>query len=120
MINLSPLICLERVVTVEPETIQKVLPWFFLFFYFSFHKLYGVFNVKLFWQVFICEQKLYTKAQLDQHIKTGDSEVDGSETERGGFMGHPICQFCDMPYYGENELYSHMQTGHYMCHICQK
>ncbi|KAG2324615.1 hypothetical protein Bca52824_007343 [Brassica carinata] len=30
------------------------------------------------------EQKLYTRAQLNQHIHTGDSEVDGSESERGG------------------------------------
>ncbi|XP_062081746.1 uncharacterized protein LOC133788327 [Humulus lupulus] len=71
-------------------------------------------------KVFICEQKLYTKAQLNQHTRSGDSEVDGSETERGGFMGHPICEFCQNPFYGENELYSHKSTEHYTCHICQR
>ncbi|KAK6242921.1 hypothetical protein QUC31_009330 [Theobroma cacao] len=71
-------------------------------------------------QVFMCEQKLYTRAQLKQHIKTGDSEVDGSESERGGFMGHPMCEFCQNPFYGENELYLHMSTEHYTCHICQR
>ncbi|GAA0146572.1 ubiquitin-protein ligase [Lithospermum erythrorhizon] len=71
-------------------------------------------------KVFICEQKLYTRAQLNQHINTGDSEVDGSESERGGFMGHPICEFCRIPFYGDNELYSHMSTEHYTCHICQR
>ncbi|XP_027179142.1 E3 ubiquitin-protein ligase ZNF598 [Coffea eugenioides] len=71
-------------------------------------------------KVFICEQKLYTRAQLDQHISTGDSEVDGSESERGGFMGHPMCEFCRTPFYGDNELYSHMSTEHYTCHICQR
>ncbi|GJN35677.1 hypothetical protein PR202_gb24473 [Eleusine coracana subsp. coracana] len=30
-------------------------------------------------KVFICEQKLYLRQQLNQHMKTGDSEVDGSE-----------------------------------------
>ncbi|KAK9912651.1 hypothetical protein M0R45_036503 [Rubus argutus] len=69
-------------------------------------------------KVFICEQKLYTKAQLKQHISTGDSEVDGSESERGGFMGHPMCEFCRTPFYGDNELYSHMGTEHYKCHLC--
>ncbi|XP_050386881.1 uncharacterized protein LOC126803161 isoform X2 [Argentina anserina] len=69
-------------------------------------------------KVFICEQKLYTKAQLKQHINTGDSEVDGSESERGGFMGHPICDFCKTPFYGDNELYTHMSTEHYKCHLC--
>ncbi|XWS76707.1 hypothetical protein CRYUN_Cryun01aG0200800 [Craigia yunnanensis] len=71
-------------------------------------------------KVFICEQKLYTRAQLNQHINTGDSEVDGTESERGGFMGHPICDFCKTPFYGDNELYSHMSTEHYTCHICQR
>ncbi|KAG6699911.1 hypothetical protein I3842_08G085300 [Carya illinoinensis] len=71
-------------------------------------------------KIFICEQKLYTRAQLNQHISTGDSEVDGSESERGGFTGHPMCEFCRSPFYGENELYSHMSTEHYTCHICQR
>ncbi|KAH7516928.1 hypothetical protein FEM48_Zijuj09G0007700 [Ziziphus jujuba var. spinosa] len=71
-------------------------------------------------KVFICEQRLYTRAQLNQHISTGDSEVDGSESERGGFMGHPMCEFCRTPFYGDNELYSHMSTEHYTCHICQR
>ncbi|MCD7457312.1 hypothetical protein HAX54_034839 [Datura stramonium] len=44
-------------------------------------------------KIFICEQKLYTRAQLNQHINTGDSEVDGTESERGGFTGHPLCEF---------------------------
>ncbi|XP_054819143.1 uncharacterized protein LOC129318416 [Prosopis cineraria] len=71
-------------------------------------------------KVFICEQKLYTRAQLNQHINTGDSEVDGSESERGGFMGHPMCEFCRSPFYGDNELYTHMSTEHFTCHICQR
>lgn len=69
-------------------------------------------------KVFICEQKLYDRAQLNQHKRTGDSEVDGTESERGGFAGHPMCEFCRNPFYGENELYSHMSTEHYTCHIC--
>ncbi|KAI4340984.1 hypothetical protein MLD38_025767 [Melastoma candidum] len=71
-------------------------------------------------KVFICEQKLYSRSQLNQHIETGDSEVDGSESERGGFMGHPICEFCKTPFYGDNELYTHMSTEHYTCFICQR
>ena len=71
-------------------------------------------------QVFICEQKLYTKAQLKQHINTGDSEVDGSESERGGFMGHPMCESCRTPFYSDNELYTHNETEHYRCHLCRR
>lgn len=71
-------------------------------------------------QVFICEQKLYTKPQLNQHIKNGDSEVDGSEVERRGFVGHPICEFCRSPFYGKTELSTHMTRDHYSCHICER
>ena len=69
-------------------------------------------------QIFICEQKLYTRAQLNRHLNNGDSEVDGSETERDGFMGHPMCKFCQNPFYDDHELYTHMSTEHYTCHIC--
>ncbi|CAN8267830.1 unnamed protein product [Cochlearia groenlandica] len=71
-------------------------------------------------KIFICEQKLYSRAQLNQHIHTGDSEVDGSESDRGGFAGHPMCEFCKNPFYGDNELYTHMSTEHYTCHLCQR
>ncbi|KAI7729416.1 hypothetical protein M8C21_010254 [Ambrosia artemisiifolia] len=65
-------------------------------------------------------RKLYSKAQLEQHIHTGDSEVDGTESERGGFQGHPLCEFCRTPFYGDNELYRHMNTEHFKCHICER
>jgi len=71
-------------------------------------------------KIFICEQKLYTWAQLEQHLSRGDSEVDGSEIERGGFMGHPICDFCRKRFYGDNEIYLHMSREHYTCHICKR
>ncbi|EYU46869.1 hypothetical protein ABFS82_04G002400 [Erythranthe guttata] len=70
-------------------------------------------------KVFICEQKLYTRSQLTQHTNSGDSQVDGTESE-SGFAGHPMCEFCRTPFYGDNELYMHMSTEHYTCHICQR
>ncbi|MFQ6658712.1 hypothetical protein Gotur_027847 [Gossypium turneri] len=68
-------------------------------------------------KVFICEQKLYTRAQLNQHINTGDSEVDGTESERGGFMGHPMCEFCKSPFYdyGNHLPQIHFLRDHYLC-----
>uniref|UniRef100_A0A803KN55 C2H2-type domain-containing protein n=1 Tax=Chenopodium quinoa TaxID=63459 RepID=A0A803KN55_CHEQI len=71
-------------------------------------------------KVFISEQKLYSRVQLRQHISYGDSDVDGSENERCGFSGHPFCEFCQRPFYGDNELYFHMSTEHYTCHICER
>ncbi|XP_020575748.1 LOW QUALITY PROTEIN: zinc finger protein 598-like [Phalaenopsis equestris] len=71
-------------------------------------------------KIFISEQKLYSRSQLRQHISTGGSEVDGSESERGGFTGHPMCEFCKNPFYGDTELYMHMSREHFTCHICQR
>lgn len=71
-------------------------------------------------KIFICEQKLYNKAQLECHSAIGDSTVDGVGEERGGFAGHPMCKFCRKRYYGDNELYHHMSVDHYLCHICQR
>ncbi|KAJ6928521.1 hypothetical protein NC652_012592 [Populus alba x Populus x berolinensis] len=71
-------------------------------------------------KIFTSEQKLYNRAQLTQHVRTGDSVVDGSESERGGFTRHPICEFCQNPFYGDNELYLHMSTEHFTCHICPR
>jgi hypothetical protein len=71
-------------------------------------------------QVFICHQKLYTRTQLEQHLVKGDSEVDGNQEERAGFTGHPMCDFCRRRFYGETELYGHMSTEHYTCHLCQR
>ncbi|KAL5228391.1 hypothetical protein ABZP36_016656, partial [Zizania latifolia] len=70
-------------------------------------------------KVFISEQKLYTTSQLNQHIKTGNSDVDGSEVERCGFEGHPMCEFCKSLFYEDNELEIHMPREHFSCHICQ-
>ncbi|KAG0476669.1 hypothetical protein HPP92_013510, partial [Vanilla planifolia] len=70
--------------------------------------------------VFVSEQKLYTKSQLKQHISSGDSEVDRRDSEHGGFAGHPMCEFCRNPFYGDAELYMHMSTEHYTCHLCKR
>ncbi|KAK8952579.1 hypothetical protein KSP39_PZI004680 [Platanthera zijinensis] len=31
-----------------------------------------------------------------------------------------MCKFCKRPFYGDTELYSHMSTEHFTCHICQR
>jgi hypothetical protein len=53
-------------------------------------------------------------------VRTGDSVVDGRESERGRFTGHPMCEFCENRFYGDNELYLHMSTEHFTCHICPR
>ncbi|KAE8716254.1 hypothetical protein F3Y22_tig00110152pilonHSYRG00038 [Hibiscus syriacus] len=58
-------------------------------------------------KVFISEQNLYSRAQLNQHLETCDSEVDGTENERGGFMGHPMSDFCKTSFNVETEYMSY-------------
>ncbi|KAH7405392.1 hypothetical protein KP509_15G068600 [Ceratopteris richardii] len=67
-------------------------------------------------KVFIFEQKLYNKEQLQRHLAEGD----GIGEERGGFNGHPLCNFCQRRFYGDNELYQHMSVDHFLCHICKR
>uniref|UniRef100_A0A0E0C006 RING-type domain-containing protein n=1 Tax=Oryza meridionalis TaxID=40149 RepID=A0A0E0C006_9ORYZ len=67
-------------------------------------------------KVFICEQKLYTMSQLNQHIKSGDSEVDGSEVERRGFGGHPMQHSGQYDYFRNyDDLEMHFQRDHFLC-----
>nr|CAB3461861.1 unnamed protein product [Digitaria exilis] len=67
-------------------------------------------------KVFICEQKLYSRSQLTQHMKTGDSDVDGSELERSGFAGHPM-QHPGLYDYFRNydDLELHFRKDHFLC-----
>ena len=63
---------------------------------------------------FPSEQRVYTKAELDKHLK------DGEQTEEDGRIFHPECSFCVKRFYDENALYSHMHKEHYTCHLCAR
>ena len=65
--------------------------------------------------MFISEQVLYSKEELKQHSKSGDATGPLAES---GFRGHPQCRFCRRSFYGDNELFAHMQREHYSCHVC--
>ena len=58
-------------------------------------------------QVFIPEQQAYNKGDLDRHLKSGDTSGPLAES---GFKGHPQCRFCRRRFYGDNELFLHMQA----------
>lgn len=69
------------------------------------------------WQVFVCEQLLYTKTTLDQHLKSGDEDGPLAES---GFKGHPQCSFCKKRFFGETELFQHNQQRHETCFLCRR
>ena len=69
-------------------------------------------------KVFVSQQLLYTRAQLDRHNHGAAGEVD---EPLGSFAGHPACKFCGgKRFYDEGALYHHMQSAHETCHLCRR
>ena len=67
--------------------------------------------------MFVSEQLLYTRADLERHKRTGDTSGPLAES---GFRGHAHCRFCRRFFFGDNELFAHMQTGHEQCFLCRR
>lgn len=63
---------------------------------------------------FQSEQRIYTKAELDSHLKHGET------TEEDGKIFHPECKFCVQRFYDDNALYTHMTREHFTCHLCSR
>ena len=68
-------------------------------------------------KVFACEQLVYTRRALARHKAAGDAAGPLAES---GFSGHPRCDFCSQRFYGETELFVHMQTRHEHCFLCRR
>ncbi|TPX32794.1 hypothetical protein SmJEL517_g04159 [Synchytrium microbalum] len=64
-------------------------------------------------KIFTHEHSLYTQSTLNRHYSTGDPD-DPS------FKGHPTCGFCNMSFYGDDELYTHCREKHEQCFLCQR
>lgn len=62
-------------------------------------------------QVFPSEQKIYTQALYEKHLKFGDGD---------GSTGHPNCEFCKKRHYDSSALFYHLSKEHYTCFICEK
>ncbi len=45
---------------------------------------------------------------------------DAGPMAEAGFKGHPSCRFCRKPFYGDNELFMHMQQTHEQCFLCRR
>ena len=62
-------------------------------------------------KVFSHERKLYTRPELATHRRKGDPD-DSSH------RGHPLCQFCEVRYVDDEELFRHLRRDHFYCHFC--
>lgn len=68
-------------------------------------------------RAFLSEHILYTAKDLARHVDRGDIVPDA---QGGKIKGHPLCEFCNTRYYGDDELFLHMRERHYTCHLCEK
>jgi hypothetical protein len=68
-------------------------------------------------KVFAAEQEVYSAARLARHKATGDT---AGPLAAAGFRGHPLCQFCRRRFYGDGELFAHMQAAHEHCFLCRR
>ncbi|KAI9921429.1 hypothetical protein PsorP6_000844 [Peronosclerospora sorghi] len=68
---------------------------------------------------FIQEHDVFTKSALKRHcINGGRTPAVGRKSTTGKHF-HPMCQFCQKRYYGDKELYEHLERDHFKCHLCK-
>lgn len=69
-------------------------------------------------KIFTHEHELLTDAELTKHMRRGDDNPGA--VDQSGFKGHPMCSFCGLRFYGEDELYEHCRTKHERCQVCDR
>ncbi|CZR51243.1 related to E3 ubiquitin ligase [Phialocephala subalpina] len=67
-------------------------------------------------KVFTHEHVLYKDAELSKHMKKGDDNPGA--VDQSGFKGHPLCSFCGLRFYGDDELFVHCREKHERCQLC--
>ncbi|CAI5715631.1 unnamed protein product [Peronospora destructor] len=69
---------------------------------------------------FIQEQEVFTKGALKGHnIGRSRGGLAGQKHANTGKDFHPMCQFCRKRFYGDKELYEHLERDHFKCHFCK-
>ncbi|CAI5734072.1 unnamed protein product [Hyaloperonospora brassicae] len=69
---------------------------------------------------FIQEQEVFSKGALKGHsIGRSRGASAGQQHANTGKDFHPMCQFCRKRFYGDKELYEHLERDHFKCHICK-
>ncbi|KAG7389475.1 hypothetical protein PHYPSEUDO_010360 [Phytophthora pseudosyringae] len=69
---------------------------------------------------FIQEQEVFTKGALKgHHVGRTRGGPAGQKHANTGKDFHPMCQFCRKRFYGDKELYEHLERDHFKCHFCK-
>lgn len=64
-------------------------------------------------KLFTHEFSLYTKSGLKQHEHQ-------TTADENGFKGHPLCTYCKIRFYSQDEWVQHLKLNHEDCFICSR
>ena len=65
-------------------------------------------------KLFLSQMNIYNKSNLDDHIKYGEYEKNNLLSPP-----HPSCPFDGKTFYNDEQLFSHMNSSHFICQICK-
>ena len=66
-------------------------------------------------KLFLSELKTYNQSELNDHIKYGEYDNNNILIS----PPHPTCPFDGNNFYNEEQLFSHMNSSHFICQICK-
>ena len=70
--------------------------------------------------VFSHEHILYTSSQLATHLPSTRRSYKSVPKEQVEGGTHPLCEFCNECFFGDDELFKHMRERHEDCFICKR
>ena len=65
-------------------------------------------------KLFLSQMRIYNKSNLEEHIKYGEYDKDTLISPP-----HPSCPFDDTIFYNDEQLFSHMNSAHFICQLCK-
>ncbi|KAJ3372920.1 hypothetical protein GGF31_001457 [Allomyces arbusculus] len=73
-------------------------------------------------KIFSYEHTLYPPALLRVHRERGDDSIQDKivNPDASFKKGHPSCGFCNVRFFGPDELFAHCRVKHEECFLCQR
>ena len=65
-------------------------------------------------KLFLSQMNIYNKSNLEVHIKYGEYDKNNLISPP-----HPSCPFDGSRFYNDEQLFSHMNSSHFICQLCK-
>ena len=65
-------------------------------------------------KLFLSEMNIYNQSKLNDHIKYGEYDNNNLVSPP-----HPSCPFDDLTFYNDGQLFTHMNSIHFICQLCK-